>query len=79
MDLLNRQLIVIPFRLEDEAPAVTRLLAKYSDVPMSLADGCLVRMAEQHARAAVFTIDRDFQRYRKHGRQVIPTLMPGGW
>ncbi len=77
-DLVNRRLVLIPFRLEDEVAAVARLLAKYADVPMSLADACLVRMAEQHSQSVVFTLDSDFRRYRKHGREVIPTLMPEG-
>jgi predicted nucleic acid-binding protein len=76
MDFVNQRLLLIRFRLEDEAVAIARLLAKYADVPMSLADACLVRMAEQHSQSVVFTLDSDFKRYRKHGRQVIPTLMP---
>lgn len=43
---------------------------------MSLVDACLVRMAEQHAQSKVFTLDQDFRIYRKHGRQVIPLLIP---
>jgi predicted nucleic acid-binding protein len=76
MDLLTRGLVQLPSRLQDEMAAVARLLTKYADVPMSLADACLVRMAEQHSESLVFTLDSDFTRYRKHGRQVIPILMP---
>ncbi len=43
---------------------------------MSLADACLVRMAEQFTGSPVITLDGDFRTYRKSGRQVIPTLMP---
>jgi rRNA-processing protein FCF1 len=43
---------------------------------MSLADACLVRMAEQHADAMVLTLDAHFRVYRKHGRQAIPVIMP---
>jgi predicted nucleic acid-binding protein len=43
---------------------------------MSLADACLVRMAELHDDAAVITVDRDFAVYRKHGRQAIPLVSP---
>ena len=52
------------------------LLRKYADVPMSVADACLVRMAEVTAHSTVLTLDRGFRVYRKHGRQVIPLLMP---
>ena len=74
--LLERGLISVGFRLADEAPAVRRLMARYSAVPMSLADACLVRLAEIRSESAVLTLDADFRIYRKSGRQAIPTLMP---
>ncbi len=76
MQLLERGHLTIPFRLTDELPAVTRLLTRYASVPMSLADACLVRMAEQFSTSPVLTLDSDFRVYRKSGRAVIPTLMP---
>jgi predicted nucleic acid-binding protein len=76
MQLLERGHLTIPFRLADELPAVTRLLKRYATVPMSLADACLVRMAELHTTSPVLTLDSDFRIYRKSGRTVIPTLMP---
>lgn len=53
----------------------SRLMAKYADVPMDLADATLVALAEERADRRVFTLDSDFQIYRIHGRQrfeVIP-------
>ena len=76
LDLVRRSVLDASFRLAEEAGAVSRLLKKYRDVPMSLADGCLVRMAELHDDGAVLTVDSDFRVYRKNGRQVIPTLFP---
>ena len=43
---------------------------------MSLADACLVRMAEQHAQSRVLTLDGDLLIYRKNDRRVIPVLTP---
>jgi len=43
---------------------------------MSLADACLVRMAERHTKSRVLTLDRDFRIYRKHRRHVIPITSP---
>lgn len=43
---------------------------------MSLADACLVRMAEQHAQSKVLTLNQDFRIYRRNSRQVIPVLIP---
>ena len=74
LDLVGRGVLDLSFRLSEETAAISRLLKKYRDVPMSLADGCIVRLAEQHARGVVFTLDSDFTVYRKNGRQLIPTL-----
>lgn len=78
MKLVERGLIRLPLRLESDGAAVRRLLARYSDVPIALADACLVRMSEQISGSTILTLDRDFKIYRKHGRNVIPTLMPAG-
>ena len=76
LDMVRRGILDLSFRLTEETDVVFRLLRKYRDVPMSLADGCLVRMAERHTGGVVFTLDNDFSIYRKNGRQVIPTLRP---
>ena len=78
LKLVERGLIRLPFRLEIEIAPVRRLLSRYSNVPMSLADACLVRMSEQVSGSVLLTLDRDFKVYRKHGRHVIPTRMPAG-
>jgi hypothetical protein len=51
-------------------------MQKYSNVPMSLADACLVRMTETYADAILLTTDTDFRIYRRHGRRVVPCVMP---
>ena len=60
----------------EERAAVGRLLRRYAGRPMSLADACLVRLAERHERAAVFTVDGGFSVYRQHGRRAIPLITP---
>jgi predicted nucleic acid-binding protein len=76
---LERGVVQLPFRLQDEHVALKALLVRYADVPMSLADACLVRMSEQYSNSSVLTCDSDFRRYRRHRRQRIPTIMPEGW
>lgn len=66
----------LEFSLEPELGRINELMEKYSDLPMSLADACLVRMSELHEDAAVFTVDQDFLIYRKHGRKKIPLISP---
>lgn len=62
--------------LGGELEPVLSLMDKYADVPMSLADACLVRMTETQADPLVVTTDSDFKIYRRHSRQVVPCLMP---
>ena len=65
-----------PFRLEAEADAVRRLHAKFHDLPMSLADACLVRLAELLDDHCICTLDSDFTIYRKNGNSAIPLIIP---
>jgi predicted nucleic acid-binding protein len=74
--LLRRGAIVTSFRFEDSMEEVLALMRKYSDVPMSFADACLVRMAETLTDPLLLTTDSDFRIYRRHSRQTLPCVMP---
>ena len=76
LELVDRGIVEVPFRLGDELDAVRKLMARYANVPMSFADACLVRMSELDARATILTLDEDFRVYRRNGRQPIPVVMP---
>ena len=76
LELVGRGVVKIGYGVEAEVEALGKLMTRYAEVPMSLADACLVRMVEQHPGAAVLTLDRDFRVYRAHGRRVIPAVMP---
>ena len=60
----------------DDADAVTVLMRRYANVPMSLADACLVRMLEQTENGSIMTLDSDFQVYRQSRRRTIRVLFP---
>ena len=75
-DILDSGLLVLDFSVADEHRALAALMRKYRDLPMSLADACLVRMAELNPDAAVFTLDTHFRVYRKNARQVLPLIAP---
>jgi predicted nucleic acid-binding protein len=68
--------IRIGIDVEEDASAIESLMQRYADQPMSLADACLVRLTERHSDCRLFTLDNDFQHYRRNGRQVIPLLYP---
>ena len=72
---LQQGTLEVNFDVETEAAALEILMARYADVPMSLADACLVRLSELHQDSRVFTLDRDFRRYRRHARQIIPLVV----
>jgi predicted nucleic acid-binding protein len=74
--LLRHGHLRLALNLADELLQVLDLRAKYSSVPMSLADACLARMSETLPDPVVVTTDADFRIYRRHSRQVIPCLMP---
>lgn len=74
--LLERGIIVMNFSFTAQLTETLRLVRRYHDTPMSFADACLVRMAEQSTAAIVFTTDSDFRIFRKNGRQVMPLIMP---
>ena len=74
--LLRRGALVCRYRFADDMDAVLKLLEKYTDVPMSFADACLVRMTETLNDPMLLTTDGDFRIYRRHGRQIIPCVLP---
>ncbi len=76
MRMIELKQILSPFRIEDEALSVGRLLERYAELPMDFADACLVRMTEQYSGASVLTLDSDFHVYRRHGRRTIPLVIP---
>jgi predicted nucleic acid-binding protein len=74
--LLERGVVRVGLKIEDERADLRVLMRRYRHRPMSLADACLVRLAELHSDGVIFTCDADFRIYRRHGNKVIPVLMP---
>lgn len=67
---------MVSFVLADQLEPVLRLIQKYGDVPMSLAEASLVRMTEILPDPILLTIDQDFRIYRRHGRGEVPCVTP---
>ena len=76
LTLLANDIVKPDFRLSSEVEAIRTLMRKFANVPMSLADACLVRMTEIDERSTVMTLDNDFRVYRRNRRQVVPTILP---
>ncbi len=54
----------IPFNLSHYSEETIVLLKKYQNVPMDLADACLVQLANKYKTAEILTLDSDFDIYR---------------
>lgn len=61
---VGRGRYLVPYHLADRCVPVARLMAKYADTPMDLADACLVDLATELNTGRIITLDRDFSIYR---------------
>ncbi len=76
LGLLARKIVAIGFELAPEFERVRRLMQRYASVPMSLADACLVRMAQVQQGSRILTLDGDFRIYRRNARQALALISP---
>jgi predicted nucleic acid-binding protein len=76
-ETLRRRALLPSFDLGGEIDGVLRLMRRFTDVPMSLADACLVRMTEVLPEPVLLTTDLDFHVYRRHSRLAVPCVTPG--
>ena len=77
VEMIHAGEIILDFDLAHHAESVLRLLKKYNDRHIDLADACIIRMTELTRTCRVITVDRnDFDVYRRNGRDIIPILTP---
>jgi predicted nucleic acid-binding protein len=55
---------LIPISLPDAALQVRRIMAKYRDRQIDLADAVLIHLANEFSTGDILTVDRDFKIYR---------------
>ncbi len=72
--LVEQGVLKVDYSLGEDAVAVTKLMRKYSDVPMSLADACIVRMSELIGDSLVMTLYLDFFVYHRSRSQPIDLI-----
>ena len=65
----------VPLRLERSALPIRALIERYADVPMDLADACLVHLAAEAETGRILTLDRDFSLYRWRRRRAFELLI----
>ena len=76
IEMIGKGFLKIGMALADHYSAILAMVRRYTDVPMSLADACLVRLAELYPQSPVVALDSDFAVCRKNGRQTITVLRP---
>jgi uncharacterized protein len=75
--MLDAGALALDFTEAAHLSRLIRLMDKYANRPMDLADACLVVMAEQTRDVMIYTLDNeDFSVYRRHGRDVVPFTSP---
>ncbi len=74
LELVRTGAIRIAYAMPPEIEDLQRLLKRYHDTPMDLADACLVRMVEKQARAQVLTLDSDFFVYRTESGAALDII-----
>lgn len=70
-EMHQRNLLTIVDLPSSAVERARNLMAKYSDVPMSLGDATLVALAEMRNIRRVFTLDSEFIVYRFRGRAAF--------
>ncbi len=76
LQFVERGVVQLPFVLQEQIGSVSSLFKRYENVPASLADAALIRLAEINESPLLITTDSDFHIYRRHGRQTIPLVTP---
>lgn len=74
--MVQQGLLKVRLSLQEEIDAIQRLVTRYADIPMSLADAGMVRLSELEENCALLTCDSDFKIYRRNGRSPIPLVAP---
>jgi len=75
LEYLDLGALRIGLHLDGEARTIRDLMRRYSNIPMSLADACLVRLAAISG-LPVCTLDSDFALYWASNRKRLALIMP---
>lgn len=76
LSLVSSDFLRLAYPLDSDIDAIRALIGKYADQPMSIADACVVRMAELFEDHDVFTLDAHFAVYRTTRNEAIRLITP---
>ena len=75
LEWVNKGAVEIQYIENSDFSRIRELISKYRDLPMDLADACLVFLAEKLNINMIATIDRDFTIYRIKGRRKFNVVL----
>ncbi|HWD59781.1 MAG TPA: PIN domain-containing protein [Stellaceae bacterium] len=75
--LVSSGVVRIGLDVGEEITVIEAAMQRYANVPMSLADACLVRLAETR-RLPICTLDSDFTIYRTRSGRAFDLVSPPG-
>lgn len=77
LEMVSEGFVRVALDVAAELSALSALARRFADRQPDLADLCLIRLSELHARHAVLTVDEaDFRIYRRNKREGIPVVCP---
>lgn len=76
LENLEHGMFQIGFALPNNPTSINGLMRKYRDVPISLADACLIQMADELNTGDILTLDSDFRHYRWRKSKPFNLLIP---
>ncbi|MDN5874260.1 MAG: hypothetical protein L0H29_07770 [Sinobacteraceae bacterium] len=75
LEWIERGAVKLALIEQTEIYAIRRMMHKYTDVPMNLADASLLYLAEREGIKNVVSIDSDFSIYRTRKKQPLTNLL----
>lgn len=66
----------IPIQLSRSASAIQRIMTKYRDQDIDLADACLIHLASELRTGDILTLDNDFRVYRWGANRRFSSILP---
>ena len=74
--MIERGVVSMAMSFDDKIAQARALFERDDNVPASLAEACLIHLAELYEPSRILTLDGDFCIYRRHGRKTTALITP---
>lgn len=76
ISMVRRGALMFPFAAAPSLSEILSILEKFHDLPTSVADACLLHMANQYRQSVIWSTDHDLLVYRLQNGKAPMTLLP---